>query len=57
MELLFFLQVGGLSDYLNAIAVLGGLGAILGIMMAIVDATICNYGECNILINKDQKKK
>jgi Na+-transporting NADH:ubiquinone oxidoreductase subunit F len=56
MELLFFLQVGGLSDYLNAIAVLGGLGAILGIMMAIVDATICNYGECNILINKDQKK-
>lgn len=50
---MFFLLAGSLYNYLWAMGVLGGIGAILAICMAIADATIANYGECKIKLGKD----
>ena len=41
------------SSYLLAISVLGGIGALLALVMAISDATIANYGECSIDMGED----
>ncbi len=44
-----------LVSYALAIAVLGGIGALLAIIMAIADATIANYGECEINMGEERK--
>lgn len=55
MDILAFglLAQSVIGNYILAIVVLGGIGAILAIVMAVSDATIANYGDCTINMGED----
>ena len=47
----------GLVDILKAVAVVGGVSALLALLLAVADALVANYGVCTITINDDRKLK
>ena len=41
--------------YLTSILIMGGIAAILGIILVLLDRYLASYGECSIRINQDMK--
>lgn len=50
-----FLTENMLVSYGLAVAILGGTGILLAVIMAIADATLANYGECEINMGEERK--
>src|SRR6056297_2907894 len=44
-----------LSSLMISVGAIGGISAFLALLMVIADATIANYGEVKVIINKDRE--